>query len=83
MIKHHKHKAERAARTPFKRLFLGALAAAGVLAAACGWLSLHQQSVLDRENELDQQVARLEQLFGVILAGQEGTPWQRPPAPYP
>ena len=74
MIKHHKHKAERAARTPFKRLFLGALAAAGVLAAACGWLSLHQQSVLDRENELDQQVARLEQLFGVILAGQEGTP---------
>ncbi len=61
MIKHHKHKAERAARTPFKRLFLGALAAAGVLAAACGWLSLHQQSVLDRENELDQQVARLEQ----------------------
>ena len=38
MIKHHKHKAERAARTPFKRLFLGALAAAGVLAAACGWL---------------------------------------------
>ena len=36
MIKHHKHKAERAARTPFKRLFLGALAAAGVLAVCFG-----------------------------------------------
>lgn len=65
MAKHPKHKAKRtrpaASRTPFRSLFIAALTAAAALAAACGWLTLRQRTVLDREGELDRQVAGLEQ----------------------
>ena len=56
-----KHNQPTASGTPFRFLFIAALLAAAVLAAVCGWLVFRQRAVLDRENELDRQVARLEQ----------------------
>ena len=59
--KEEKHARPAAPRTPFRFLFIAALIAAAALAAACGWLVCRQQAMLDREDELDRQVARLEQ----------------------
>ena len=58
----HKKKTTRpaASRTPFRLLFIAALTAAAALAVVCGQLILRQQTVLDREDELDRQVAELE-----------------------
>ena len=50
-----------AARTPFRFLAIAALAAAAALALVCGWLVLQERAVLDREDELDRQVAELEE----------------------
>ena len=65
MAKHPSRKENRAtpapSRAPFRFLFIVALTAAAALAAACGWLILRQQAVLDREGELDRQNIRLEQ----------------------
>ena len=60
-----KHKGKRAQpaqpRLIFRILFAAALIAAAALAAVCGRLILRQQTALDREDELDRKVARLEQ----------------------
>ena len=50
-----------ASRMPFRFLFIAALTAAATLAAACGWLILRQQTLLEREGELNRQTDRLEQ----------------------
>ena len=50
-----------APRTPFRAMFIAALAAAAALAAVCGWLIFRQQALLDREKALDRQVVQLEQ----------------------
>ena len=64
MAKRPKKKTKRtapaASRMPFRFLFAAALAAAAAFAAACGLMALQQQAALDREDELDRQVARLE-----------------------
>ena len=65
MAKHCKRKEKQtqptASRTPFRVLFVAALTAAAALAAACGWLLLRQQALLEREGELNRQADRLEQ----------------------
>lgn len=65
MAKHLSHEEKRTAsarsRAPFRFLFITALTAAAALAAACGWLILRQQAVLDREGELGRQAVQLEQ----------------------
>ena len=59
------HKGKRArprsSRPLFQILFTAVLIAAAALAAVCVRLILRQQTALDREDELDRQVARLEQ----------------------
>ena len=64
MENHLRHKAKRArpglSRTLFRFLLTAALIAASALAAVCGRLVLRQQTVLEREGELDRQVAQLE-----------------------
>ena len=65
MAKHPKQKTKRAqppaSRAPFRFLFIAALTVAAALAAACGWLILRQRAVLDREGELERELARMEQ----------------------
>ena len=51
----------RSSRPLFQILFIAVLIAAAALAAVCVRLSLRQQTALDREDELDRQVTRLEQ----------------------
>ena len=50
----------RTARPPSRLLLIAALAVAAALAAVCGGLILRQQTLLDREGELDRQADRLE-----------------------
>ena len=65
MAKHPKRKVKRtqpaAPRAHFRYLFIAALTVAAALTAACGWLLLRQQTLLEREGELNRQADRLEQ----------------------
>ena len=55
-----KHARPGVSRTLFRLLFAAALIAAAALTAVCCRMSLRQQTMLDREGELDRQVAQLQ-----------------------